>query len=65
MYECKTYRGIMKQYLNQFSTAYLLNRFEYLLDDEYIRKVIIKELSNPNMFILSELEEYFNNGSME
>lgn len=64
MYKYKTYRGEMKQYLNQFSTAYLLNRFEYLFTDEYIRKVIIKELSNPNMFMLSELEECFNNGSI-
>lgn len=64
MYKCKTYSGEMKQYLKQFSTAYLLNRFEYVFTDEHIRKVIIKELSNPQSFTLSELEELFSNGSL-
>ena len=62
MYKCKTYRGEMRRYLNKFSTTDLLNRFERVFTDKHIRKVLIKELSNPYTFMISELEELFNNG---
>lgn len=65
MYKCKTYQGEMRRYLNQFTTAYLLNRFEHIFADEYIRKIIIKELSNPQSFTISELEELFDNGHIK
>lgn len=61
MYICKTYQGKMRSYLKKITTFELHKQFYNYIDENTIRKVIIKELSNPNKFTLSDLEEIFNN----
>lgn len=59
MYKCKTYGGEMKQYLKQQDTEKLLYILQNVIDEDTIRKVCIKLLSNPDYFTISYLEYLF------
>lgn len=56
MYKCKTYRGEMRKFLNMQETEKLVEVFLSLCSEEVIRKTIIKELSNPLQFVISDYE---------
>lgn len=60
MYKCKTYRGEMKQFLKKQDTEALLYVLQNVIDEDTIRKMCIKLLSNPHHATISELEEWFN-----
>ncbi len=59
MYKCKTYQGKMRKYLKGIETYKLYIQFYNYVDENTIRKVIIKELSDPTKFTFSDLEEMF------
>ena len=59
MYRCKTYSGEMKQYLKQQDTEKLLYILQNVIDEDTIRKVCIKLLSNPVYITISYLEYLF------
>lgn len=59
MYKCKTYQGEMKQYLRKQDTEKLLYILQNVIDEDTIRKVCIKLLSNEEYFTISYLEYLF------
>ena len=61
MYKPKTYRGEMRQYLKQINTHSIIDVFLKEVNPYYLRNIAIKYLSNPDNYVISELEELFNN----
>ena len=59
MYKCKTYQDEMKQYLRKQDTEKLLYIAQNVIDEDTIRKVCIKLLSNEKYFTISYLEYLF------
>lgn len=57
MYKCKTYQGNMRQFLKTVSTDLLIDRFINYVDEDTIRKVIIKIFSNPYLYTRSYIED--------
>lgn len=59
MYKCKTYQGEMKQYLRKQDTEKLLYVVQNVIDEDTIRKICIKLLSNEEYFTIGYLEYLF------
>ena len=53
MYKYKTYQGKIRQFLKTVSTDLLIDRFINYIDEDTVRKTIIKLFSNPHLYTLS------------
>lgn len=56
-YQCKTYQGENRQFLKKVSTDLLIDRFINYVDEDTIRKTIIKHFSNPDLYTISYLAD--------
>lgn len=59
MYKCNTYKGEMQQFLRRQNTERLMDTVYNYVNEELIRRMCIKLLSDEKAFTLSELEELF------